>query len=242
MASPDIPYLSENEIFHFPPTESSSEEGVVGVGGNLSPGMLISAYRQGIFPWYSEGQPIIWWSPDPRFVLFPNELHISRSMKRYIRKDPFTFSVDRCFERVIHECGRAERPGQDGTWITGEMVDGYIRLHELGYAHSFEVWQGEQLAGGLYGVSLGSMFFGESMFSSVPNASKAALIVLSRVSNEIGFSLIDCQVQNAHMRSMGARTIPRRVFLSLLKKGLESQTLKGSWTHLIIVDTVIRRS
>ena len=233
MTSPDFPYLTESEMYPFPSPDTSTEEGVVGIGGNLSPGMLLSAYRQGIFPWYSGDQPILWWSPDPRFVLFPDELHVSKSMKCFLRQNPFTYSFDRFFAKVIRECARADRPGQEGTWITEEMISGYTKLHDLGYAHSVEVLENGHLVGGMYGVSLGTLFFGESMFSSVSNASKAALFVLIQFSAKLGLSLLDCQVYTDHLASMGARSVPRSAFLTLLEEGLEARTYKGSWTKLI---------
>lgn len=228
-----FPYLDENQHFQFPPVDKSTPEGIVAAGGNLSPGMLLSAYTQGIFPWYSEYEPILWWSPDPRFVLFPEELHISKSMGRVLKKEEFTCTADTCFETVIRSCREIERPGQPGTWITNDMLEGYIELHRLGYAHSVEAWQGGDLTGGLYGVSLGKCFFGESMFSKKSNSSKASLIFLAGRLKERGFHFIDCQVYTSHLKSLGAREIPRREFIVRLERGLRYDTLKGSWAGII---------
>jgi leucyl/phenylalanyl-tRNA--protein transferase len=230
--SSELPYLNETSSIHFPPVSSATPEGIVAVGGNLSPGVLLSAYRQGIFPWFSEGDPILWWSPDPRCVLFPGELHVSRSMQKLLRKNRFRVSLDTGFSSVIDGCRTAPRRGQRGTWITGAMRDAYVELHELGFAHSVEVWDGGMLCGGMYGVSLGSCFFGESMFSRVQNASKIALIQFFRLMEERGIELLDCQVHSPHLESLGARQIPRREFMDLLRGCLEHKTMRGNWTHL----------
>ncbi len=229
-----FPVLEEDDYFQFPPVESATKEGIVAVGGNLSPGMLLSAYRQGIFPWFSGDEPILWWSPDPRFVLFPEKLHISKTMKKFLKKKPFTYTFDCKFAEVMRRCAGVKRPKQRGTWITKAMIDGYCRLHELGYAHSVEVYEDGELAGGLYGVSLGSIFFGESMFSLKPNASKAALIMLVGRLSQAGFSLVDSQVYTEHLASMGAEEVPREVYLELLSRALERPTLKGSWARSFI--------
>jgi leucyl/phenylalanyl-tRNA---protein transferase len=206
-----IPILTRRLIF--PPVESATSEGILALGGDLSVNRLLLAYRSGIFPWYSEDEPIIWWSPDPRFVLFPNELKISSSLRRVIRSGKFTVTFDKDFEGVISNCRKAERLGQGGTWITPEMLDAYCALHKAGHAHSVEVWKDGELAGGLYGVAVGACFCGESMFTRVSNASKVALAALV----ERGFALIDCQVQTNHLSTMGARNIPRQEFLHLLR-------------------------
>lgn len=224
-----FPWLDEQSRFTFPDVEEATPEGIVAVGGNLSPGMLISAYCQGIFPWFSQGEPLLWWSPDPRCVLFPGEIHVSSSMERVLKKKEFGFSIDGFFPDIVGSCKTAFRPGQDGTWITKDMVDAYVALHRLGYAHSVEVWKGEDLVGGLYGVSLGSCFFGESMFSKVTNASKAALIVLAKTLAALNFQVIDCQIYTPHLASMGAGNLPRKAFISLLRHCLEDMTRKGSW-------------
>jgi len=227
-----FPYLKEDETFQFPSPLTATREGIVAMGGNLSPGMLLSAYAQGIFPWYSEDSPILWWSPDPRFVLFPEELHVPQSLEKILRKGIFTFTLDSRFLDVITACSRTPRPNQDGTWITDEMIDAYAELHRLGYAHSLEVYKEKNLVGGLYGVSLGSAFFGESMFSWEPNASKAGLVVLVRFLNRKGFRLIDSQVYTNHLARFGARNIPRLQYLTFLREVLKNPTYKGSWHTL----------
>jgi len=228
----NFPYLGETDYFDFPSVNSATPEGIIGMGGNLSPGMLLSAYRQGIFPWFSEEDPILWWNPDPRFVLFTDKLHIPRSLKRFLRNhDPYTYTLDNAFERVIEHCAYAPRPDQDGTWITEDMIDGYNTLHTLGYAHSVEVWHGKQLVGGMYGVSLGKAFFGESMFSIADNASKAALVLLVLTLSEAGFPFMDSQVYTPNVEKMGARNISRDRYLALLSEALKGKTLKGEWHH-----------
>jgi len=219
--------LTQDSVF--PPVHRASKNGLLAVGGDLSPRRLLEAYRQGIFPWYSAAEPILWWSPDPRFVLFPEELKITRSMRQFLKKKTIRITYDRNFPAVIAACQKP-RPQQEATWITPEMQAAYIRLHELGFAHSVEVWQEEVLVGGLYGVSLGRCFFGESMFSTVSNASKAALIDLVRRLETLDFSLIDCQVYTAHLESLGGRHIPRGEFMILLKKALKQETVRGNWS------------
>ncbi len=224
-----FPYLDENSSFQFPSPDSATPEGIVAVGGNLSPGMLLSAYSQGIFPWYSDGDPIIWWSPDPRCVIFTDELHVSKSMKKLLRQGRFSITLDSRFRDVITACKKIPRRFQNGTWITDAMLEAYCILHDLGYAHSVEAWDGGSLAGGMYGVSLGSFFFGESMFSLIPNASKAAIIHLSDIIKKMGFLMIDCQIFSPHLRTLGARMIRRDEFLRLLEDGLKSETHRGNW-------------
>lgn len=231
-----FPHLSEDQRITFPDPREASREGLLGQGANLSPGVLLSAYETGIFPWFGPGEPILWWSPDPRFVLFPRELHVPQSLKRQLRKTPFAYTWDTRFEEVIDYCSSLPRPGQNGTWITPEMVGAYRDLHRLGYAHSLEVWRGEELAGGLYGVSLGKIFFGESMFSLVSGASKAAFVVLTRTLEEQGFDLVDCQVHTPHLEALGAREIPRGDFLDLLSRAAGKETLRGSWTGRAVAD------
>jgi leucyl/phenylalanyl-tRNA--protein transferase len=224
-----MPFYRLIDEIVFPPVDHAKPEGLLAIGGDLSPERLLAAYSEGIFPWYSEGEPILWWSPDPRFVLFPDELRISRSMKQFLKKGSVRTTFDRAFPEVIAACGSRPRPGQAGTWITREMQDAYIKLHKLGFAHSVESWADESLVGGLYGVSLGGVFFGESMFSAIPNASKAALISLIHFMKERGFGLIDCQVETGHLSSLGARFITRQEFGSILIKLLRKETLKGDW-------------
>ena len=228
-----FPYLNETEFFKFPSVSNASPEGIVGIEGNLSPGMLLSAYKQGIFPWYSTGEPIMWWSPDPRMVLFPENVHISKSMQRIFARSNYSFTIDNNFEEVIDSCGSISRKDEDGTWITSEMKDAYINLHELGWGHSLEVWEDNELVGGLYGLSIGSVFFGESMFSRRTNASKAAFIVLAQTLGKLGFSMIDCQLYTSHLESLGAEKIDRKVYLELLNKGLEAETYRGNWYNML---------
>jgi len=216
----------------FPPVEQAVKGGLLAVGGDLSPERLLAAYQEGIFPWYCEGEPFLWWSPDPRFVLFPEELRISRSMKQLLRQGVFRITFDKAFRDVIFACRRSPRAGQEGTWITPEMEAAYAALHDLGYGHSVEVWQEGELAGGLYGVSLGRAFFGESMFSKRANASKAALITLVTCLRKLHFDLVDCQVETPHLGSLGARAIPRREFMVLLRRSLGFETLRGNWGNV----------
>jgi leucyl/phenylalanyl-tRNA--protein transferase len=223
-----MPVYQLPDAIAFPPVDHAVRSGLLAVGGDLSADRLLAAYRAGIFPWYSGSQPILWWAPDPRFVLFPEDLHVSRSMRQFLKKGTVRITFDRSFGEVIAACQRS-RPNQDGTWITPEMQEAYIGLHDLGYAHSVEVWEGEKLAGGLYGVSLGRAFFGESMFSALPNASKAALIILVSRLETMGFDLIDCQVESAHLAGLGARSIPRRDFCAILQETLRHETLRGNW-------------
>jgi leucyl/phenylalanyl-tRNA--protein transferase len=197
----------------FPAPQLAEEDGLLAVGGDLSPERLMLAYRNGIFPWYSAETPILWYSPHRRFVLFPGKIKISKSMRRVLRSGKFAVTRNRAFPEVIKACATSPRKDQPGTWITSEMQDAYIRLHRLGYAHSVAVWQGERLVGGLYGVETGRVFCGESMFSKVSNASKAALIWLTQNSD---FEIIDCQIESEHLSSLGAETISREEFLKYL--------------------------
>ena len=227
-----MPVYRLPDAVRFPPVDHAEKSGLLAVGGDLSPERLLTAYREGIFPWYADGEPILWWSPDPRFVLFPVELHVSRSMRQFLKKRTVRITFDRAFRKVISAC-RKPRPGQNGTWITREMLEAYCALHDLGYAHSVEVWQETKLAGGLYGISLGRAFFGESMFSAIPNASKAALITLVEHLGRRGFDLIDCQVETAHLAGLGARPIPRSEFGALLRRSLRHKTLRGNWRDML---------
>jgi leucyl/phenylalanyl-tRNA--protein transferase len=220
---PDFPYLNEDERFAFPFPEDSTSS-IIAVGGNLSPGILLSAYEQGIFPWYNPEDPILWQSPDPRFVLFPENFHISASMKKIFKKNEFVIALDRNFPLVIRYCAQAERPGQNGTWITGDIIDAYTELHRLGWAHSAESYAEGELVGGCYGIRLGRVFFGESMFTKRSNASKAAFITLARTLFADGLAFIDCQVHTAHLESLGGQELSRRRFLLLLRKTLRERT------------------
>jgi len=231
-----VPVFRLDERLAFPPPELA-EDGLLAVGGDLSPDRLLLAYSLGIFPWYDEGQPILWHSPDPRLVLLAGGLHVSRSLERTLRRGTFRITFDAAFGRVVDACAAAARPGQDGTWITGEMRRAYKRLHKLGYAHSAEAWQGDRLAGGLYGVSLGGAFFGESMFARVPDASKAAFVTLVRQLQRWGITLVDCQVATEHLERFGALEWPRARFLAALDTALELPTRRGNWGTETVPDS-----
>ncbi|XZF12907.1 leucyl/phenylalanyl-tRNA--protein transferase [Chitinophagaceae bacterium MMS25-I14] len=202
----------------FPPADNALDDGLLAIGGDLSPERLLLAYHNGIFPWYNEEDPPMWWCPDPRFVLFPQELKISKSMQQLLKREAFEFRINSDFRSVIHFCRHTARKEQDGTWITGEVEDAYNGLHRLGYAHSAEAWLNGQLVGGLYGIRLGKVFFGESMFSHVSNASKYAFIQYVQQLTAEGVQMIDCQVHTPHLESLGARMIPRNEFLEKLGK------------------------
>ncbi|QGY41358.1 leucyl/phenylalanyl-tRNA--protein transferase [Pseudodesulfovibrio cashew] len=213
----------------FPDPEEAEPDGLLAVGGDLSPQRLLTAYANGIFPWYAEDSPILWWSTNPRLVLLPEELHTPRSVRRVLNRGEFSFTLDTDFEAVIRGCGTSCRPEQEGTWIVPEMQEAYILLHRLGYAHSVEAWRDGELAGGLYGVSLGSAFFGESMFYRVPNASKAAFCTLVRQLRVWGFTLIDCQQTTSHLLRFGARELQRFRFQAMLREAMENPTREGRW-------------
>ncbi|WP_456414808.1 leucyl/phenylalanyl-tRNA--protein transferase [Thiolapillus sp.] len=210
------------EPFPDPSLAETDPDGLLAVGGDLSTERIVQAYRQGIFPWYGESQPVLWWSPDPRMVLFPHELHISRSLAREMRKKRFQITFDRAFDQVIQACARP-RGKDDGTWLVPDMVAAYQRLHRQGIAHSVEAWREGELVGGLYGNALGGVFFGESMFARLPNASKVAFVCLIRSLADAGFRLIDCQVYTPHLQSLGARLVPRDEFLSLLDDAVHDE-------------------
>lgn len=219
-------YLGDEPVF--PPAEYSDPDGVLAVGGDLSPRRLIEAYTNGIFPWYSSETPIIWWSPDPRFVIYPSDVKISKSMRQVLRRKIFEIKFDTSFREVITACS-GKRKHEKGTWITAEMIEAYVTLHKMGYAHSIESWCEGKLAGGLYGVSLGGIFFGESMFSRESNASKAAFITLADNLAGLGFDLIDSQVHTDHMESLGAFEMNRRAFLEIVKNSVTRETIRGDW-------------
>ena len=214
----------------FPPVESATPEGLLAVGGDLSSERLLAAYRHGIFPWYNPGQPILWWSPDPRAVLYPEKLKISRSLRKTLKRGHLRVTFDCCFREVMLACAapREQYPG-GGTWITDDMVKAYAQLHEMGYAHSIETWHENRLVGGLYGVALGGVFFGESMFARETDASKVALVALVSKLREWGFVLIDCQIPSAHLTSLGAEEIPRSAFLTELGRALILSGQPGRW-------------
>jgi leucyl/phenylalanyl-tRNA---protein transferase len=201
----------------FPPTHLASRDGLLAIGGDLSPERLLLAYRNGIFPWY-EGEDILWWSPDPRFVLFPSEIKISKSVKPLLNRNAFDFTINKAFKDVIGRCKKIYRPGQEGTWITNEVEEAFIRMHQLGYAHSAEVWKNDELVGGVYGLKLGKVFFGESMFSDLSNASRFAFIRYTEHLKKDGVELIDCQVYTEYLESFGAKMIHGKEFKKLLHK------------------------
>ncbi len=223
-----IPWLRGDAPF--PPVERAlrSPNGLLCAGADLSPARLVEAYRHGIFPWYSEGDPILWWSPDPRMVLFPAELKVSRSLRKTLARDAFETRTDTAFRAVIEACAEP-RAGQGGTWIVPEMVEAYVRLHELGFAHSVESWQDGRLVGGLYGIALGHAFFGESMFARTADASKVALVRLVERLRARGCRVIDCQQATAHLASLGAREIPRPAFSQLLRESIQYPPTGERW-------------
>ncbi|MCK0188795.1 leucyl/phenylalanyl-tRNA--protein transferase [Arenibacter sp. F20364] len=202
----------------FPDVENADDDGLLAVGGDLSPARLLLAYKNGIFPWFNEDSMILWWSPDPRMVLFPNNVKISKSMAQVIKSNKFSITWNTQFEDVVNACSSIERKGQEGTWITPEMKSAYSKLHQMGIAKSVEVWENEQLVGGLYGIDLGHVFCGESMFSKRSNASKFAFISLAQDLEKKEYKLIDCQVYTAHLESLGAEEIPRKQFIKILKE------------------------
>lgn len=223
-------FLLDSDLF-FPDPEEASSEGLLAVGGDLSEDRLLLAYESGIFPWYSQDDPVLWWSPDPRCVLKIENLKISKSMRNIINRGIFRCTFDNEFSTVMDRCGSVRAEGE-GTWITGEMLEAYNKLHDLGIAHSVEVWHNDKLVGGLYGLSLGNMFFGESMFSQMSNSSKYALICLCNALKSKGFEYIDCQIYNSHLGSLGAENMKRKDFLKLLKESMKHETLRGSWEDL----------
>ncbi|MGD1847852.1 MAG: leucyl/phenylalanyl-tRNA--protein transferase [Salibacteraceae bacterium] len=226
-----MPVYRIEDALIFPDPNLAREDGMLGVGGDLSVKRLLMAYKMGIFPWYSQGQPICWWSPDPRFVLYPEHLKVSKSMRQLLRKAPFQVSFDTKFENVMRACKNIYRPGEIGSWIDEDMIKAYKELHHLGMAHSIEVWQEGRLVGGLYGVSIGAAFFGESMFARASNASKYGFIVLVRWLQDRGFRLIDCQMHTDHLESLGATMIPRMQFMDELKAAIAGNQPAGQWSY-----------
>lgn len=219
-------FLLDSEEIAFPdPALYDFEGGLLAMGGDLSPERIWFAYQNGIFPWFNPEDDILWWCPDPRFVLFPEDLKISKSMKKILREGKFTFTENKCFEEVMKNCQAAERKGQDGTWITDEMIKSYSTLHRYGKAKSIEVWENDELVGGLYGVDLGHIFCGESMFAKVSNASKAGFIYFVE-KYKIEYQLIDCQIYTEHLASLGAKEIPKREFLKILKQSFSDENVK----------------
>jgi len=221
LLSTDTPFPPLAQALHQP-------NGLLAAGGDLSPERLLDAYRHGIFPWFSSGDPILWWSPDPRMVLFPDEIKISRSLSKTLRRGQYEIRTDSVFEQVMRACA-SPREGQNGTWIQEEIVEAYVRLHHMGLAHSVETWMDNELVGGLYGVSLGHMFYGESMFSRKTDASKIALAHLATQLNHWHFGMIDCQMNTAHLASMGAREIPRAQFLTRLQELIHYTNIASPW-------------
>ncbi len=225
-------YFLQDDALAFPHPELSTEEGILAVGGDFSAKRLLLAYQYGIFPWSDPSEPIIWWCPDPRFVLLPKDLKIAKSMRSYFNQKKFEVTIDQAFESVMQNCADVKRNRQSGTWISEQMIQGYTRLHDLGFAHSVEVWKSGNLVGGLYGIALGKVFFGESMFTLESNASKFGFISLVRFLEKHDFQLIDCQQQTPHLGSLGAKTIPRKDFLDILERNDLSKTLRGNWGEI----------
>lgn len=213
----------------FPPAENANEDGILAVGGDLTPARLVAAYQRGIFPWYSEGLPILWHCPDPRFVLVPEKLHVPKSLRKAARLAPYQLRLDTAFEQVIEGCASTRRPGQRGTWITRDMRRAYVTLHQLGLAHSCEAWRDGELVGGLYGVSLGKVFYGESMFARADDASKLAFVALVEWMMGWGVQLIDCQQETAHLARFGAEPWPRARFLAAVDTLTKLPTKRGTW-------------
>ncbi|GMN06870.1 leucyl/phenylalanyl-tRNA--protein transferase [Croceitalea sp. MTPC5] len=211
------PLFFLNDRLYFPPVTEANAEGLLAVGGDLSPERLLLAYQNGIFPWFNEDDLILWWSPDPRMVLYPQKLKVSKSMQKIMNGDQFRLTMDTCFDEVVEQCALLKRKGQEGTWITPKMKEAYAQLHEKGFARSYEVWQDDKLVGGLYGIDLETIFCGESMFSSVSNASKFAFIKLAQELEKKAYQLIDCQVYTRHLESLGAEEIARADFIEILK-------------------------
>ncbi len=224
-----MPIFQLSDSIYFPPPDLAREDGLLAVGGDLRPERLILAYQLGIFPWYSEGDPILWWSPTPRLILEPAHFHLSKRLRRELRKGLFAFTMDCNFKDVIRECAEDRAKQNESTWINSDMIDAYCTLHELGYAHSVECWKDGILVGGLYGISVGGVFFGESMFSKMANSSKAALFVLSEKLTSWQFDFIDCQMHTNHLVSLGAKEIPGSYFFKRLQRSILRQDRQGKW-------------
>lgn len=224
--------LAEPPDAPFPPAETAlrQPDGLLAVGGDLHPRRLLNAYAGGIFPWFSEGEPILWWSPDPRMVFRTAGVHLSARFRRQLRGSTWEVTADTAFSRVMQACAATPRPGQDGTWISAAMIDAYSHLHDLGFAHSFEVWDRQTLVGGIYGVAIGRMFFGESMFSGASGGSKLALAALAQTLQGWGWPLIDAQVENPHLLRMGAEHLPREAFLEQVRRAVHQDGQDGPWT------------
>ena len=225
-----MPVFQLNRDITFPAPELAEDDGLIAVGGDLSPERILEAYRSGIFPWYGEGDPILWWTPSPRLILFPQEFYVSRRLARTIRQNIFSITADSAFKNVITHCAAKRSENRDETWINREMINAYCHLHELGYAHSIECWKEDKLVGGLYGIALDHVFFGESMFSNISNSSKVALNALVRHAKETGITFIDCQMRTEHLVSHGAREISRNRFQKLLNKNIRKITPQHKWS------------
>lgn len=226
-----MPVFQLSDEILFPDPSFAEPEGLLAVGGDLSTKRLLTAYKKGIFPWFTENEPVLWWSPDPRFVLFPEKFRVSHSLRQKIKKNLFSVRMDTDFEMVISACAETERQHEAGTWITQEMKEAYIELHRKGYAHSIETYYNDQLVGGLYGVSIGKAFFGESMFHTMTDASKIALYYLVEKAKESGFLFIDSQVETEHLFTLGAELIPRTQYLKLLRKAIKFPSERDKWRN-----------
>jgi leucyl/phenylalanyl-tRNA--protein transferase len=224
-----MPVYQLTDKLVFPPASLAEKNGLLAIGGDLSPARLLLAYSKGVFPWFSEGDPILWWAPSPRLVIFPDEFKIPKRLSRLIRQEQFSVTLDKAFPQVIEACATLDKRKDKGTWITRDMITAYTLLHDMGYAHSMECWRDHELAGGLYGISLGGVFFGESMFSRQPNSSKIALVHLVTKLLDWDFDLIDCQMKTSHLLQFGAREIPGQEFQKLLAKNMSRPTQKGKW-------------
>lgn len=225
-------YYLQDEVLAFPHPELSTPEGVLAVGGDLSPNRLLLAYQHGIFPWNDPSEPIIWWCPDPRFVLYPKDLKVAKSMRPYFNQKKFEVTMDQAFQEVMENCAAVRKNQKFSTWISPAMIKAYTHLYHLGFAHSVEVWKEGALVGGLYGIALGKVFFGESMFAKESNASKFGFISLVRFLEQQNFQLVDCQQETKHLGSLGATPIPRKEFLRILEKNDLSETLRGNWGEI----------
>jgi len=234
-----MPLFRLSKRLDFPPAWLARSDGLLCIGGDLTPKRLLLAYKNGIFPWFSKDEPFLWWSPDPRLVLFPKEVNISKSLNKKIKRNLFKVTIDNAFEQTIVSCAGPRKNDHEGTWLVDEMIDSYINLHTLGYAHSIETWRDDKLVGGLYGVCLGGSFFGESMFSFESDASKIALVALANHLKKQHFDLIDCQVTTGHLLSMGACEISRNSFLDIINKSVKRKDITDIWTPNNISLTII---
>lgn len=224
-----MPLFRLSKNLEFPPAWLARADGLLCIGGDLSPDRLLLAYKEGIFPWFSREEPILWWSPDPRLVLFPKDIHVSKSLKKKIKKNIYQIKINQAFEQTITACSESRQNRQEGTWLVEEMIDAYVELNQLGFAHSIETWKDGELKGGLYGVCIGKSFFGESMFSSEADTSKLALVTLAKYLEQFNFDLIDCQVTTSHLLRMGAVEISRNHFLDIIKESVKKKADPTIW-------------